>query len=115
MGARGVVPTIGRLVHYTLDAYDADAVNRRRAHGVTHLAAHRADPDGSQLHVGNGVSAGDVVPMMIVRVWGTDPTSSVNGQVFLDGNDVYWVTSVTAGEGEHHFAYIEDSTVSITF
>jgi hypothetical protein len=110
MSAEGVVPTIGRLVDYTLDAYDADAVNKRRAHAMTHLAEYRLRMDGSQLHVGNGVAAGDVFPMMIVRVFGPAPTSPVNGQVFLDGNDIMWVTSVTAGEGRHHFAYIEDGS-----
>jgi hypothetical protein len=93
------------VVPYTLNAYDADAINKRRADTMTHLAEHRARADGSQLHVGNGVAKGDVFPMIIVRVWGTDPTSSVNGQVMLDGNDTYWVTSVTVGDGPGHFTW----------
>jgi hypothetical protein len=109
MDAQGVVPTIGQLVHYTLDSYDADMINKRRANAMTHLAEHRLRMDGAQLHVGNGVAAGDVFPMMIVRVWGPEPTSPVNGQLFLDGNDVCWVTSVSVGEGEHRFAYMETS------
>jgi hypothetical protein len=109
MDAQGVVPTIGQLVRYTLDSYDADMVNKRRANAMTHLAEHRLRMDGAQLHVGNGVAAGDVFPMMIVRVWGSEPTSAVNGQVFLDGNDILWAASATVGEGEHHFAYMETS------
>jgi hypothetical protein len=101
----GVVPTIGRLVHYTLDAYDANTINMRRAHAMANLPEHRERPTGAQLHVGNGVSAGDVFPMIIVRVWGDLPESAVNGKVQLDGTDTYWATSVTVGEGERHYAW----------
>jgi hypothetical protein len=100
-----MVPTICRVVTYTLDAYDADAITRRRAAANTNLADHRARMDGSQLHIGNGVRAGDAFPMIIVRVWGSEPTSAVNGQVLLDGCDTHWVTSVTVGEGPRHFAW----------
>lgn len=53
--------------------------------------------DGSQIYMGIGVSAGDVFPMVITRVWGQPATSlsAVNGQVVLDGNDTYWPTSIT--------------------
>lgn len=101
----GMVPTIGRIVHYMLDPYDADAINRRRAAASSNLPEHRERGDGSQLHVGNGVSAGDVLPMMIVRAWGNTADCAVNGQVFLDGNDTYWATSVTAGDGERHYSW----------
>lgn len=76
-------PSIGQIVVYVLSSDDADAINRRR--------------DGSQVHVGNEVSAGDHYPMVITRVWAYD---GVNGQVFLDGNDLYWTTSVAEGEDE---------------
>ena len=105
MTAAAVVPTSGRIVGYMLDSYDADAINRRRAAASSNLPEHRDRNDGSQLHVGNGVKAGDVFPMMIVRVWGNTPDGAVNGQVFLDGNDTYWVTSATVGEGERHFSW----------
>jgi len=98
------IPTIGRVVLYTLSAQDVDQIMRRRttrssiaarqatvAHGV------KAWPDGAQAHLGNDVKEGDVFPMLIVRVWGTDPTSSVNGQVFLDGSDILWTTSRSVG------------------
>lgn len=100
-----VVPTSGRIVHYMLDSYDADAINRRRAAASSNLPEHRDRNDGSQLHVGNGVKAGDVFPMMIVRVWGNTPDCAVNGQVSLDGNDTYWVTSATVGDGERHYSW----------
>lgn len=103
------IPTIGRIVHYRLSESDAEAVNRRRddavaaAHNPSH--ADRQKPMGEQVHRGNRVTAGDVFPMLIVRCWGTTPESSVNGQVFLDGNDVLWVTSVSVGEGDRRFAW----------
>lgn len=60
---------------------------------------------GAQIHTGNKVEAGDVYPMVIVRTWGSEPTSSVNGQVLLDGTDTFWATSVSQGEGERHWAW----------
>ena len=83
-------PSIGRIVHYTLNNDDEAAINGRR------------DEDPRS---GNRVSAGDIYPMMITRVWGDQPDSSVNGQVHLDGRDLHWVTSVSHGEGERHFAW----------
>ena len=99
------VPTIGRIVHYTLHEQEADAINRRREHARTHIDDHRVNANGVQLHVGNRVDAGDVFPMVITRVWGDTPTSAVNGQVLLDGNDLYWVTSVSVGTGPHTFSW----------
>lgn len=101
-------PTIGRIVHYTLTEQDAAAINKRRADarnlnaaGVT-LASQDLGP---QIHIGNQVSEGDVYPLIITRVWGPTPESSVNGQVLLDGNDALWVSSVSLGEGPRHFAW----------
>jgi hypothetical protein len=96
---------IGEIVQYTLDEQDADAVNKRRkdaqnedTNGLT-LARREL---GAQIHFGNRATEGDVYPMIIVRVW-DDDDSVVNGQVFLDGNDTLWVTSVSRGEGPGHF------------
>lgn len=95
-------PTIGRIVHYTLAEQDVDAINRRRAD-------FGGQPDGPgnegfQGHVGNHARAGDVYPAMIVRVF--DPrVTTANLQVFLDGNDTYWATSRTEGEGPCHWSW----------
>lgn len=99
------VPSIGRIVHYTLTDLDADAVNRRRKDSERNRGKQTEDALGYVAHIGNQATAGDVFPMMIVRVWGETPQSSVNGQVFLDGNDVLWVTSRSEGEGPGHFAW----------
>lgn len=96
-----MIPTVGRIVHYTLTAQDAEAVNRRRSDGA---AGGSLVQDGTVVHTGNAASAGQVYPMLITRVWNDDP-GTVNGQVFLDGNDSLWVTSVTPGEGERHYAW----------
>jgi hypothetical protein len=50
-------------------------------------------PIGAQAHIGNVVAAGNEFPMIVVAVW----SDSVNGQVFLDGNDCLWVTAVHEG------------------
>lgn len=99
------VPTIGRIVHYTLHETDADEINRRRHHANKYISEHQERADGSLVHVGNDVSAGETYPMLITRLWGDEPDSAVNGQVFLDGNDTYWATSVTVGDGPRHFAW----------
>lgn len=87
------VPTIGRVVHYTLTAGDAGDIMSRRLMGTE--PRRRGSP----------VTAGEVFPMLITRVWGADPGAAVQGQVFLDGDDTLWVTSVTVGEGVRHFAW----------
>lgn len=101
------IPTVGRIVHYTLSEDDAKRINKRRDDAVTTAHEHKMNPEatGKQVHVGNRVNEGDVFPMLIVRAWGTTPESAVNGQVFLDGNDVLWATSVVVGDGPRRFAW----------
>jgi hypothetical protein len=99
-----VIPSIGRIVHYTLSAQDAEAVNKRRADSSAHMAEHRENSNGVQIHVGNGVREGDIFPMVITRAWPAD-THGVNGQVFLDGNDLLWVTSIAEGEGPRTWSW----------
>lgn len=97
-----MIPSIGRTVHYTLSATEAQEVNRRRADAVKHHTTREAD--GAVVHRGNAAREGDVLPMLIVRLWGEDEDSLVNGQVFLDGNDSLWVTSRAQGHepGQWH-------------
>lgn len=114
-----MIPTIGRIVHYRLSAEDATQINRRRTTGASiaarmktllHTVSDTDDkvlgwPVGAQAHIGNEVKEGDTFPMLIVRVWGQSPESAVNGQVFLDGNDVFWATSVCVGDGARTFSW----------
>lgn len=108
-----MIPTIGRIVHYRLSADDAAQINRRRTtvHSVAERMKYGDDPQlkawpaGAQAHIGNDAKEGAVFPMLITKVWGDAETSAVNGQAFLDGNDVLWVTSVTAGEGPRTFSW----------
>lgn len=99
-------PAIGRIVHYTLSDNDAKRVNKRRDDAIRRAHENREHPEetGWQTHYGNRVNAGEVYPMLIVRVWNLDP-GTVNGQVFLDGNDTLWVTSVSFGEGERTYSW----------
>jgi hypothetical protein len=102
-----IIPTIGRIVHYKLSEADAEQINRRRedaeANRVKVSRGFAPAVTGSQKHIGNRAEAGQVYPMLIVRTWGSTPESVVNGQVFLDGNDTLWVTSVGQGEGERRW------------
>lgn len=103
----GQVPSPCRIVLYRLSAQDAEHINRRRSHALAQMNTHRESRSGVMVHVGNPVQAGEDFPMMIVRVWGTTPESAVNGQVFLDGNDLYWVSSATYGEAERCWRWPE--------
>lgn len=101
------VPSIGRIVHVTLDAHSADQINKRRDDGRCLDGDGKTFAEretGAQIHFGNPVAEGDVFPMVITRVWNTDP-GTVNGQVLLDGNDTLWLTSVTPGEPGEPFRY----------
>lgn len=95
-------PTIGRIVHYTLNAGDAEAINRRRKDFADSQSAAAAT--GFVGHVGNQAEAGQVYPAMVVRVF--DPrATTANLQVLLDGNDSYWATSRTERDGEGGWAW----------
>lgn len=76
-------PKTGDWVLYTMSEQDCDQVRKRRQEGAS---------------TGNAALPGETYPMLICRTWGNTSASSVNGQVFLDGDDTLWVTSV-AQEG----------------
>lgn len=90
-----IVPTIGRIVLYTIPSYQAQEINRRREHGRDSMDYHRWKKNGTMVHVGNTVTEGQVVPAMVVAVWGGEVHSAVNLKLFLDGSDDYWVTSTS--------------------
>lgn len=95
--------TEGRIVHYVISQMEADEINRRRKDAADIQDRLKAGtwPLGAQAHVGNTVSAGDHIPMVVVRVWNRD-TGMVNGKVLLDGNDDFWATSVRFKEVGGH-------------
>lgn len=99
------IPTIGRIVLYTLTGVDAQKINKRREDARRHMLLHQYNSHGTMVHVGNDVKAGQQVPMVIVAVWGSEPTSYVNGKCLLDGSDDYWATSVKVGDGEGCWAW----------
>ena len=79
-----MVPSVGRIVHYTLNEHDATQINKRRedsknqnAAGVT-LASQEL---GAVIHTGNQGKSGEVYPLVITRIWGDQEGSAVNGQV----------------------------------
>lgn len=94
-------PSIGRIVHYTLNEQDAAQINQLRE-----ACQANARPLGTGLvgHVGNHAQEGDVYPAMIVRVF--DPRSTTaNLKVELDGTDVFWATSRQLGDGPSFWAW----------
>lgn len=118
MGTR--VPKTGDIVLYELTDGDAQAINRRRADARDSLELHKHVKSGAIVHTGNSatggitewadgsatiVSRGDIYPMIITRTWGATTEASVNGQVWLDGNDTIWVTSVSESDQPRGFQY----------
>ncbi len=96
--------TTGRTVFYTLSDDDAMKINRRRTNGGSIAERMKADPkqwpEGAQAHIGNHANSGEVVPLLVVKVWPNEygeGVPGVNGQAFLDGNDALWITSAKEG------------------
>lgn len=83
-------PTIARIVLYVLSQQDCDTINLHRLR----LGDALGSVPGS---IGNSVKPGDIVPMIIARMW-TD--TCVNGQIILDGSDTLWKTSATLDDGK---------------
>jgi len=75
--------TIGRIVHFTVDEYTAEQIKKA---GLPC----------------NGNKADDILPALVVRVWGPE---MVNLQVFVDGGFTVWVTSVGQGRGPRSWHY----------
>lgn len=82
--------SVGRIVLYTLSQDDVlGIIGQRDAAGV----------EGRY----NRPTFGEDYPLVVVRVWDNeygDGIPGVNGQVFLDGGDTFWVTSRAEGSGE---------------
>lgn len=78
-----MAPTVGRTMHYTLNAGDVARIEYARQQGINE---------------GNNVTVGDVLPAVVTRVWGEGEGTLLNLQVFLDGPDSLWVTSRPFGE-----------------
>jgi hypothetical protein len=96
------LPTIGRIVHFKLTADQAQQINRRRTTrtAIAERISESKWPLGAQAHMGNHASEGDVLPMIICRIWPDEygeGIPGVNGQLFLDGNDCLWITSAREG------------------
>jgi hypothetical protein len=95
-------PSIGRIVHYRLTKEEADKMMQRRTDAKEQSGQMQRARPGFQAHVGNPLSEGEAVPMIIVQVWPNEhgpDHDGVNGQALLDGNDSLWVTSAKEGEG----------------
>jgi len=102
--------TIGRTVLYKLTEADVAQIMRRRTTGTAIADRIKEEkwPLGAQAHIGNPHQAGQVLPMVVCVVWPNEygPNyDGVNGQVFLDGNDALWVTSIKEGSENGQWAW----------
>ena len=84
------------IVNYRLSAENAALINKRRSESTA------APVMGGQLHDGNEAREGQILPMVITAIWSD---TLVNGQVFLDGNDSFWATSVAQGNEPGNWNY----------
>lgn len=76
----------GRIVLYTLTEADAQAINKRRAD----FTGYQGPDTGHQGHWGPKAHASDTLPAIVVR--GAWMGGKPNLQVFLDGNDTFYVS-----------------------
>lgn len=92
------------VVNYKLSAEDAAKINRRRTNSlsIAERIKEKIWPIGAQAHIGNDVQEGQIFPMVITGIWGD---TCVNGQVFLDGNDQFWVNSALRGDKPGNWDY----------
>lgn len=99
-----MIPSVGRIVHYQMSEHDVTQIEKRRADARASQIS--GTNSGAQVHVGNPTRSGLVYPLLITRIFDLEPNeeSVVNGQVFLDGNDVLWVSSARQGhdDGQWH-------------
>lgn len=96
-----MTPTIGRILQYRLSDADAQQIWIRRDDAQKNHDVLLATARGTQHHVGNPVSGGLIVPLIVTAVWPNeygDGVPGVNGQALLDGNDSLWVTSAREGD-----------------
>ncbi len=86
-----MIPSVGRIVHYRLASSDLAEIESTKTSADRH---------------GNPHHEGQVVPMLICRVFADDPSegTAVNGQAFIDGDFSIWVTSRVQGDGPCQWA-----------
>jgi hypothetical protein len=97
------MPSVGRIVHYRLTEADALRINKRRADFDAHRRTGEYKDTGYMAHYGNTVSVGDVFPAIVVRAF--ESVHGVNAQVFLDGTESLWVTSIAEGDKPGHWSW----------
>lgn len=96
--------TIGRIVRYWLTDWDVSEIINRRTR-ANHIL-------GQNTVMGTTPCVGQVLPMIVTSVF-DDPTRGfvpvVNGKVFLDGDDNYWVEGIPEGNGPGEWHWPERS------
>lgn len=88
---QGAGSLIGTTVIYTLTDEDAVAIELRRAHSPAYRNTADTESGLHKAHEGPAAIAGGRHPLMITS---ENEGGTVNGQVFLDGNDTLFVQSV---------------------
>lgn len=101
-----MMPTLGRIVIYTLSQSDAEQINRRRTdtYSIKTMVDNDKWPSGAQAHIGNTVSEWNKFPAVVVRTFGGE---YCNLQVLLDGNDTFWASSRCEGFGPNTWSWPE--------
>jgi len=86
-------PALGAIVEYELTADDAKDITARRRTS-SGKEARMAFPHARGFS-GSDVTEGDIFPLIVTKV--IDEANGIySGQVFLDGDDTYWVQSIGA-------------------
>lgn len=86
-------PTMGRIVHYTLDESDCRSIQAQRNGEVYDYSSDQHNGRKVHVWIGIPVHPGDVFPAMVVRSRGDYKGENIDLQVFLSGNDIHWCTA----------------------
>ena len=86
---------VGQIVDYRLSVEEAFAITSMRYH---------KPPTGNLIdsYRSSDVQAGGLHPLLVTRVW---DGGLVNGQLFLDGNDNFWITAAVEGTGPRSWSW----------
>lgn len=95
-------PTPGRIVMYSVLPAEVSMINKRRSDFASYRRSHEYRDTGYMAHFGNAPTVGEALPMIITHV---NADGSINGQVYLDGNDNLWVKRVAEGKGPGTWAW----------
>lgn len=96
-------PYIGQILLYALAPSDVDLITSRRTNAESVRNRLKRNPpewpEGAHANVGDPVTPGERVPLIVTRV--DVEAQTVSGHVLLNGSDQHWVVQAAVVSGEY--------------